>query len=166
MLETRILDIGTSSRGVSKDGNRIVHFLLRSLHRHSPLKRLALVAALVLLAPSAAQAEARLLIDADSGKVLEAENATMPWYPASVTKLMTAYVTLKAVKDGRITLDTLFTVSPNAASQSPSKMGFRAGTQLTVDNALKMMMVKSANDMAVVLAEVICSSAGRPFGLT
>ena len=151
-------DIGTSSRGVSKDGNRIVHFLLRSLHRHSPLNRLALVAALVLLAPSAAQAEARLLIDADSGKVLEAENATMPWYPASVTKLMTAYVTLKAVKDGRITLDTLFTVSPNAASQSPSKMGFRAGTQLTVDNALKMMMVKSANDMAVVLAEGVGGS--------
>ena len=151
-------DIGTSSRGVSKDGNRIVHFLLRSLHRHSPLNRLALVAALVLLAPSAAQAEARLLIDADSGKVLEAENATMPWYPASVTKLMTAYVTLRAVKDGRITLDTLFTVSPNAASQSPSKMGFRAGTQLTVDNALKMMMVKSANDMAVVLAEGVGGS--------
>src|SRR5215475_8029438 len=158
MLETRISDIGTSSRGVSKDGNRIVHFLLRSLHRNSPLNRLALVAALVLLAPSAAQAEARLLIDADSGKVLEAENATMPWYPASVTKLMTAYVTLKAVKDGKITLDTLFTVSPNAASQSPSKMGFRAGTQLTVDNALKMMMVKSANDMAVVLAEGVGGS--------
>src|SRR5215470_12296021 len=158
MLETRISDIGTSSRGVSKDGNRIVHFLLRSLHRNSPLNRLALVAALVLLAPSAAQAEARLLIDADSGKVLEAENATMPWYPASVTKLMTAYVTLKAVKDGRITLDTLFTVSPNAASQSPSKMGFRAGTQLTVDNALKMMMVKSAHDMAVVLAEGVGGS--------
>ena len=53
----------------------------------------------------------------------------MPWYPASVTKLMTAYVTLKAVKDGRITLDTLFTVSPTAASQSPSKMGFRPGTR-------------------------------------
>jgi D-alanyl-D-alanine carboxypeptidase len=70
-----------------------------------------------------------------------------------VTKLMTAYVTLKAVKDGKITLDTLFTVSPTAASQSPSKMGFRPGTQVTVDNALKMMMVKSANDMAVVLAE-------------
>jgi D-alanyl-D-alanine carboxypeptidase len=75
-----------------------------------------------------------------------------------VTKLMTAYVTLKAVKEGRITLDTLFTVSPVAASQSPSKMGFRPGTQLTVDNALKMMLVKSANDMAVVLAEGVGGS--------
>ena len=105
-----------------------------------------------------AHAEALLLVEADSGKVLQAENATYPWYPASVTKLMTAYVTLKAVKEGRITLDTLFTVSPIAASQSPSKMGFRPGTQVTVDNALKMMMVKSANDMAVVLAEGVGGS--------
>jgi D-alanyl-D-alanine carboxypeptidase len=82
----------------------------------------------------------------------------MPWYPASLSKLMTAYVTLKAVKEGRISLDTLLTVSPIAASQSPSKMGFRPGTQVTVDNALKMMLVKSANDMAVVLAEGVGGS--------
>ena len=98
------------------------------------------------------------MIEADTGKVLQAENATNPWYPASVTKLMTAYVTLKAIKEGRITLDTMFTVSPTAASQSPSKMGFRPGTQVTVDNALKMMLVKSANDMAVVLAEGVGGS--------
>ena len=104
------------------------------------------------------QAEALLVVEADTGKVLQADNATYPWYPASVTKLMTAYVTLKAVKDGRITLDTLLTVSPVAASQSPSKMGFRPGIQVTVDNALKMMLVKSANDMAVVLAEGVGGS--------
>jgi D-alanyl-D-alanine carboxypeptidase len=104
------------------------------------------------------QAEALLLVEADSGKVLQAENATIPWYPASVTKMMTAYVTLKAVKEGRISLDTLLTVSAVAASQSPSKMGFKPGTQLTVDNALKMMLVKSANDMAVVLAEGVGGS--------
>ena len=130
------------------------------MHAYRPLLRKSLfnlfAAALAvgaLLAPRDAHAEALLLIEADSGKVLQAENATIPWYPASVTKIMTAYVTLKAVKDGKITLDTLLTVSPTAASQSPSKMGLRPGTQLTVDNALKMMMVKSANDMAVVLAE-------------
>ena len=111
-----------------------------------------------LAAPRLAHAEALLLVEADTGKVLQAENATYPWYPASVTKLMTAYVTLKAVKEGRITLDTLLTVSPVAASQSPSKMGFRPGTQVTVDNALKMMLVKSANDMAVVLAEGVGGS--------
>src|SRR5712672_2756850 len=103
------------------------------------------------VAPAAA--EALLVIEADSGKVIFAHNAGQPWYPASTTKLMTAYVTLRAVKEGRITLDSLLTVSPVAAAQSPSKMGFRPGTQVTVDNALKMMLVKSANDMAVVLDE-------------
>lgn len=118
-----------------------------------------LIAAIVTaIAPRTAQAEALLVIEADTGRVLQAENATYPWYPASVTKIMTAYVTLKAVKEGRITLDTLFTVSPTAAAQQPSKMGFRPGTQVTVDNALKMMMVKSANDIAVVLAEGVSGS--------
>ncbi|MBI5261449.1 MAG: serine hydrolase [Bradyrhizobium sp.] len=134
-----------------------MHFL-RPLLRRSPLNLLLMTAALALVAPSAARAEALLLVEADTGKVLQAENATYPWYPASVTKIMTAYVTLKAVKDGKIALDTLLTVSPVAASQSPSKMGFRPGTQITVDNALKMMMVKSANDMAVVLAEGVGGS--------
>jgi D-alanyl-D-alanine carboxypeptidase len=128
---------------------------IRPLLQRSPI---ILAAVLAILLPRALHAEARLVIEADSGKVLEAENATVPWYPASVTKLMTAYVTLQAVKDGKITLDTLFTVSPTAASQSPSKMGFRPGTQVTVDNALKMMLVKSANDMAVVLAEGVGGS--------
>jgi len=135
------------------------------VHAFRPLLRkslfnlfVATLAVGALLAPRIANAEALLLIEADTGKVLQADNATIPWYPASVTKIMTAYVTLKAVKDGKITLDTLLTVSPTAASQSPSKMGLRPGTQLTVDNALKMMMVKSANDMAVVLAEGIGGS--------
>ena len=117
-----------------------------------------LVAALAVAAPSVAQAEALLVIEADTGRVLQADNATMPWYPASVTKIMTAYVTLKAVKEGRLTLERTLTVSPVAASQSPSKMGFKPGTQVTVENALAMMMVKSANDMAVVLAEGVGGS--------
>ena len=115
------------------------------------------VAATALL-PRAASAEALLLIEADTGKVLKAENATYPWHPASVTKLMTAYVTLKAVKNGKLSLDSLLTVSPIAAAEEPSKMGFPAGTQVTVDNALKMMLVKSANDIAVVLAEGVGGS--------
>jgi D-alanyl-D-alanine carboxypeptidase len=105
-----------------------------------------------------AHAEATILVEVDSGKVLRAENATYPWYPASVTKLMTLYTTLQAVKQGRITLDTLFKVSHTALAQSPTKMGFALGTQVTVDNAIKMMMVKSANDMAVLLAEGVDGS--------
>jgi D-alanyl-D-alanine carboxypeptidase len=110
------------------------------------------------LAATPAWSGASILIDADSGKVLRAENATYPWYPASTTKLMTLYMALSAVRDNRITFDTLFTVSRNANMQAPTKMGFPVGTQVTVDNALKMMMVKSANDMAVMLAEGIGGS--------
>ena len=128
------------------------------LIRKSLLNWIVVVAALVVVAPRSVHAEALLVVEADTGKVLEAQNATYPWYPASVTKLMTAYVTLKAVKEGRISLDTTLTVSPVAASQSPSKMGLRPGTQVTVDNALKMMLVKSANDIAVVLAEGVGGS--------
>ena len=107
---------------------------------------------------SAASNEAALLIEADTGKVLFAENASVPWYPASVTQVMTTYVTLQAVRNKRITLDSLFTVSSRAALQAPSKMGFKPGSTVTVDNALKMLMVKSANDMAVVLAEGVSGS--------
>ena len=73
--------------------------------------------------------EAQLLIEASTGKVLHAENATYPWYPASVTKLMTAYTTLRAIKEGRISFNTLLPVSRNAAAQQPTKMGFAAGDQ-------------------------------------
>jgi D-alanyl-D-alanine carboxypeptidase len=134
---------------------------------HSPLvfrRRLSgfLLACATLSATALTAAPARamslLLVDADSGKVLRAENATYPWYPASTTKLMTLYMTLSAIRDQRITQDTLFTVSANASEQSPTKMGFPVGTQVTVDNAIKMMMVKSANDMAVLLAEGIGGS--------
>ena len=114
--------------------------------------------AAAVLAATPAWSGASILIDADSGKVLRADNATYPWYPASTTKLMTLYMTLSAVRDNRITFDTLFTVSRNANLQAPVKMGLPVGTQVTVDNALKMMMVKSANDMAVVLAEGVGGS--------
>jgi len=114
--------------------------------------------ALVLSAPVRAHAESKLLIEASTGKVLHAENATYPWYPASVTKLMTTYTTLRAIKEGRLGMNTLLTVSRNAAAQNPTKMGFKIGTRLTVDNALKMLLVKSANDVAVAIAEGVGGS--------
>lgn len=132
-------------------------FALNSLHR-LVLPYALPVAIVCLCGAQRASAEATLLIEADTGKVLSAENATQPWYPASVTKLMTAYVTMRAIKEGRLTMDSLLTVSPNAVAQAPTKMGFKVGTQVTVDNALKMLMVKSANDMAVLLAEGVSGS--------
>jgi D-alanyl-D-alanine carboxypeptidase len=116
---------------------------------------------LATLGADPARAEALLLVDVESGKVINEQNAAAPWYPASVTKLMTTYVTFKALRDRRITRDSLFTVSPHAIAQQPSKMGFKVGTRVTADNALKMMLVHSANDMAVVLAEGVSGSMDR-----
>ena len=94
-----------------------------------------------------------VLIEADSGKVVLEQDAGKPWHPASVTKLMTTYVTFKAIREGRFHVYSLLKISPFAASTPPSKAGFPAGQTVTIDNAIKLLMVKSANDMAVVLAE-------------
>ncbi len=99
-----------------------------------------------------------LVIDAQSGGVLYASEATLPWYPASLTKLMTAYVALDAVRARKISLDTPLAVSARAVAAPPSKMGFKPGTLVTLENALKMLMVKSANDIAVTVAEGISGS--------
>jgi D-alanyl-D-alanine carboxypeptidase len=140
------------------NGPRDLMSLCRSPRSRILACAIAIVAGAVGLGNRQAAAEALLLVDVNTGKVLHAENATYPWYPASVTKLMTTYTTLRALREGRITLDSLFTVSPIALAQSPTKMGFPVGTQVTVDNAIKMLMVKSANDMAVLLAEGVSGS--------
>ncbi|MFD1302465.1 D-alanyl-D-alanine carboxypeptidase family protein [Methylobacterium marchantiae] len=94
-----------------------------------------------------------LVVEVDSGKVVYSQGATDPWFPASITKLMTTYVALDLVRQGKVSLDSLITISPAAAAEPPSKMGFRPGTQLTLDNALKIIMVKSANDVAWAIGE-------------
>jgi D-alanyl-D-alanine carboxypeptidase len=150
---------GAASRAVKSH----LRFALALFDLRSTLVQtvLAWVAAMLLgLASSPAQAEPYLVIDQDTGSVLAAQEATEPWYPASLTKLMTAYVVLDEIRAGRLSLDSLLVVSPNAASQAPSKMGFRPGTVVTVDNALKMLLVKSANDIAVTIAEGIGGSVG------
>jgi D-alanyl-D-alanine carboxypeptidase len=118
----------------------------------------AATCAVAALSVSPAVSEALLVIEADTGKVLHADQATTPWYPASITKIMTAYVALRAVKEGRMTLESVLKVSVNAAAAPPTKMGFPPGTVVTLDNALKMLMVKSANDIAVTIAEGVGGS--------
>ena len=99
-----------------------------------------------------------LVVDAGTGEVLYKDMAAAPWFPASLTKLMTTYVALSKVREGKISLDTPLRVSAYAASMPPSKMGFRPGTLVTLDNALKMLMVKSPNDIAVTIAEGLSGS--------
>jgi D-alanyl-D-alanine carboxypeptidase len=112
----------------------------------------------LLLSGAANAADPYLVADAETGDVLMQSDATEPWFPASTTKLMTTYVALSAVRDGRLTMDTPLTMSARAARSAPSKMGFRPGTLVTLDNALKMLMVKSPNDVAVMVAESISGS--------
>ena len=119
---------------------------------------LAFAASLAVGAVSAKAGTPYLVVDADSGEVLMQDEATAPWYPASLTKLMTVYVALDEVRAGKLTLDTPLVMSARAARMPPSKMGFRPGTQVTLDNALKMLMVKSPNDVAVMVAEGVSGS--------
>ena len=116
---------------------------------------------LTALLPVVAHAQSMVptvIADADTGEVLQAESATRPWFPASTTKLMTAYVALREIRAGNIKLDTPIVVSPNASKQPPSKIGFKPGQEVTLENALKIMMVKSANDIAVIVAEGVGGS--------
>ena len=99
-----------------------------------------------------------MLFDLNSGKVLEHQDAFRRWYPASLTKLMTAYVTFRAVAAGELALDSPIKVTKHAAAEPPSKMGFKPGSVMTLDNALKMMLVKSANDIAMAVGENVGGS--------
>src|SRR3569833_789173 len=96
-----------------------------------------------------------LLLDASTLQVLYAQDAGQPWHPASVTKLMTAYLAFAAIKDGRVTLDTPVTISQHAWNQAPAKSGLEVGESVSLKDALYIMLVKSANDMAVAVAETI-----------
>lgn len=117
--------------------------------------RLAAGATLASLLAAAAPAEAgtSLVVDASSGAVLSSENPTQAWHPASTTKMMTLYLALKAVRAGKIGLETAIPASKRAASQPRVKVYIKAGQEITLDNAMRIMMVKSANDIAYVIAE-------------
>ena len=116
-------------------------------------KSVVLLSLLGLLFSPVANAGPTLLFDSATGEVISYERAGEPWYPASLTKLMTAYVVFKKIKTGTLKLDQKVMVSPLAASQEPSKLGLPPGATITVDLALQALLVYSANDMAYVLAE-------------
>ncbi|MEN0000384.1 MAG: D-alanyl-D-alanine carboxypeptidase family protein [Pseudomonadota bacterium] len=99
-----------------------------------------------------------ILVDAQSGKVVHHEQAFDRWSPASLTKLMTAYITFRAIEEGQLTLSAPVRISSTAASAPPSKMGYRVGAVMTVENALEMLIIRSANDVAVALGEAVAGT--------
>jgi D-alanyl-D-alanine carboxypeptidase len=96
---------------------------------------------------------AAMVVDAKTGRVLHAQNEDAPRHPASVTKVMTLYLLFEQLEKGRIALDTPLQVSANASRQAPSKLGLRPGSSIDVEDAIQGLVTKSANDVAVVVAE-------------
>ncbi|PZP48205.1 MAG: D-alanyl-D-alanine carboxypeptidase [Agrobacterium fabrum] len=111
-------------------------------------------AGLVAAAP-AANANPKMVVDVKTGKVISHQEAFRKWYPASLTKLMTAYIAFSQMKAGKISPQTEVVMSKKAADQPASKMYFKPGQKLTMDSALKLLLIKSANDIAVAIAETI-----------
>jgi len=98
---------------------------------------------------------ADLVIDANSGAVLHAENADSLRHPASLTKIMTLYLLFEQLEAGKLRLDSRMEVSERAAQQAPSKLGLAPGQTIMVEDAIRALVTKSANDAAVVIAETI-----------
>jgi D-alanyl-D-alanine carboxypeptidase len=116
------------------------------------------MAAAALVAAQPAFAGPSIVIDAKSGLVLYSEEAERPWHPASLTKLMTAYLAFEDIRDGKLSLEDKVVSSPQAVIQPPSKIGLPVGAEMRVETALKALIVKSANDVAVMLAEKMAGS--------
>ena len=101
---------------------------------------------------------ASLVIDAETGRVIHETEAAQRWYPASLTKVMTIYMTFSALQSGQLGLHDLLTVSKHAAIQPSSKLGLRQGQTISVEHAIMAVTTRSANDAAVLLAETLGGS--------
>src|SRR3954469_10937787 len=99
-----------------------------------------------------------ILLDADTGQVLGEQSADELTYPASLTKIMTLYLTFEALNQGRVQLDRLFTVSASAASRPPSKLGLVPGETIPLRDLILGLITRSANDAASVIAENLAGS--------
>src|SRR2546423_1669460 len=128
--------------------------------RHRGALMIALLLGLCAPAGPAAARTASIVIDAETGAVLAANEPTQRWYPASLTKLMTLYLTFQAIEGKRLQLGDPLTVSTHAAAQPATGLGLEAGEKITVENAILAVITQSANDAAVVLAEA--APGGEP----
>lgn len=117
-----------------------------------------LVLLIALLLPATASARPALVFDADKGTVLYAEDPDQLWHPASITKLLTAYLVFEAIKAGKLTLQDKVIATKNSQAEPPSKIGLPVGAEMSVSLALKALIVKSANDVAVMLGEKVSGS--------
>jgi D-alanyl-D-alanine carboxypeptidase len=108
---------------------------------------------------------AAVVIDANAGATLYQVNATDRRYPASLTKMMTLYLLFEAMDQGRVTRETRISVSPHAAAMPPTKLHFRPGETIDIDSAIRAMVTKSANDVAVAVGEYLGNTETRFAGM-
>ncbi len=113
------------------------------------------------LIPKNSTKYAAIVVDAKTGEVLYSKRADAARYPASITKVMTLYLTFEALAAGKVKLDDPVVFSPRAAAQAPTKLGVRAGGTITVSEAMQAMAIKSANDVAVAMAEKLGGTEQR-----
>ena len=107
---------------------------------------------------TAAGNSAVLVLDANTGRVLHQSSADEPRHPASLAKMMTLYVTFELIEQGRLSYQTKIKISANAAETAPTKLGLEQGQEIALIDAIKALITKSANDMAVAIAEHIAGS--------
>jgi D-alanyl-D-alanine carboxypeptidase len=132
--------------------------LMSGIEMRRPCAGLGLLVGAVLMASSGASAGPALVFEPYNGTVFYAEDPDAQWFPASLTKLMTAYVAFQALKAGTVTPDTKLICSKEATEQAPSKLWLKVGESITLDVALKVLIVESANDVAVMIAEGVAGS--------
>ncbi len=101
---------------------------------------------------------ASIVVDGATGRVISAMNENAPRHPASITKVMTLYLLFEDLEKGKLSLDDEIPISAHAAAQAPSKLGLRPGQTIRVEDAIKVIVTKSANDIAVAVAEAVGGS--------
>ncbi|MGH8012882.1 MAG: D-alanyl-D-alanine carboxypeptidase family protein [Candidatus Binataceae bacterium] len=129
-----------------------------SRHHRLTVGLLTVAAVVVLPLTARSAVHESIVMDAQTGQVLESDNATALAYPASLTKLMTLYLTFSALKNGTLKLDQRLPISAHAAAQQATRLGLHPGETITVEQAILAIVTKSANDAAVVLAEALGGS--------
>ena len=124
-------------------------------HRHAGLTHHARVRHVASSFATESPAFAAMVVDANTGRTLYEHDINELRHPASITKVMTLYLLFEQLERGRLHLDTEIPVSAHAASMAPTKLGLRAGSTIAIEDAIRAICTKSANDMAVAVAEVV-----------
>lgn len=163
-MNERIRGTGPSGLGVNVSNWLPLRRSLAARWTNAVAACLLAVAALIAAPASQAQAAAgysAMVVDGHTGKILYSRRGDVLRYPASLTKIMTLYMLFDYMEAGKLNAGTRLTVSKNAAKQPPSKLGLKPGQTIRVSDAIKALVTKSANDVAVTVAENISGSEAR-----